>query len=275
MTAILRSIATPTLPTFPKPIRHPARYSADDVLLYHGDCLEVMREMQSESVDLVVTSPPYPGVEKMWGEMFAPDNFENAHAWLDQVWNACARVLRPGCVLAVNVANTGRRPYLRNNARIANHLGKTLFDEGEIIWNKRVGLTDTAWGSWLNPSSISLTDNHEYILIFRKRGQRNVPARGPVISKSEFLEYRKSTWEIQSASATRVGHCAPFPPELPMRLITLYSFVGETVLDPFLGSGTTLMEAKKLGRKGIGIEKDDKYFDLAERNLSQGVLMTV
>lgn len=238
-----------------------------------ADVLEGLSGISNESVQLVVTSPPYPGVPKMWGELFAPDCFEQAHQWLDQVWMECLRVLAQGCVLAIVVANTGRRPYLRNNARIARWAGNAgLLDEGEIIWNKRVGQTDTAWGSWLNPSAVALTDNHEYVLIFRKAGERNVPTREPVIAKKDFLEFRKSIWVIGSESAKRTKHIAPFPEEIPERLITLYSFEGETVLDPFVGRGTTLIVAKRLKRCGIGIDHNRKYIELAKRNLAQYVM---
>lgn len=248
----------------------------DGIRIYRGDNLRVLPTLYTESVDLVVTSPPYPGVPDMWGELFAPENFDAAHQWLDRVWDECARVLKPGCKLIVNVADMLRNPYLDNSARISQWAWKRrgrVEMKGKIIWNKGLAENgETAWGSWLNPADVSLSDNHEFILVFRKRGNRIAPTTAPVIDKASFLEWRKSEWTIRAASASDTKHIAPFPPELPMRLITLYSFPGETVLDPFLGSGTTLMQAKLLGRKGIGIELSEQYFDLSCRNLSQMVM---
>lgn len=246
-----------------------------DVTLHAGDALEILRGMPSESVHQVITSPPYPGVPNLWGPLFAPENFDNAHAWLDSIWEECARVLMPGCKLCINIANIGRRPYLYNSARVAmwGMRSHTVEPIGEIIWHKFVGTrpggSDTAFGTWCNPSDMALVDSHEYILIFRKRGTRTAPTKEPVIAKEQFLEWRKTFWQAQAAHASRVGHCAPFPPDLPHRLITLYSFAGETVLDPFLGSGTTLVEALKLKRKGIGIEIDAENVQLAKRNLDR------
>jgi DNA modification methylase len=87
-------------------------------LLYEGDCLEVMKKLKSESVDCVITSPPYPGVNNMWGELYKAENFDRAHEFLNVVWDECLRLLRPGCKLIINIANTKRRPYLPNVARI-------------------------------------------------------------------------------------------------------------------------------------------------------------
>lgn len=248
-----------------------------DVTIHAGDALEILRSLPSESVQLVITSPPYPGVPKMWGPFFDADNFTAAHVWLDAIWEECARVLMPGCKLCINMGNIGRRPYLNNAARVAQWGMRCEAVEpiGEIIWHKFVGPraagVDTAWGSWCNPSDPALVDGHEYILIFRKRGTRTAPTKEPVIDKDQFLDWRKTLWQFHSAYASREGHCAPFPPDLPQRLLTLYSFAGETVLDPFLGSGTTLVEAVKLSRKGIGIEHDAANVRLSKVNLSRAL----
>lgn len=253
----------------------PADTTGDGITIHNGDALEFLTSMPSESVHLVITSPPYPGVPKLWGERFAPENFERAHLWLDSIWDECARVLKPGCKLCINVANIGRRPYLYNSARVAQWGMRSNAVEtiGEIVWHKFVGPradgVDTAWGSWCNPSDPVLVDGHEYILIFRKHGTRVAPTKEPVIDKAQFLDWRKTLWQFHSAFASREGHCAPFPPELPMRLLTLYSFPGEVVLDPFAGSGTTLVEAVKLKRRGIGIELLDMNVKLAKRNLAR------
>lgn len=237
-----------------------------------GETPDELGKLESNSVHLVVCSPPYVGAGNLWGEFWDGSNFDNAHAWLDKIWDECVRVLAPGCKLAINVANTGRRPYLDNCARIATW-GRWNQDKvehlGNIVWDKSHGVTDTAWGSYLNPSDISLTDDCEFILIFRKCGKRDVPKRGKLIDKDDFLAWRHSIWKIKAESAKAIGHIAPFPLEIPRRLITLYSFEGETVLDPFMGSGTTTVAAEMLNRNSVGIDHLQKNIDLAHDRINK------
>ena len=235
--------------------------------IVHGDCLDVMQTFPDKSVDCVITSPPYPGV-LMWGELFRPENWVKCHEWLNQIWDECHRVLKPGCKLIINIANTKRRPYLPNTHKIYKWALRAGIEPlGELIWNKGYGQCGTAWGSYCNPSDPSLADQHEYILIFRKTGERekqpgyHIPAR-------DFKSWRNSIWTIPPASATREGHKAPFPEEIPLRLIHLYTYEGEIVLDPFAGSGTTLAVAKRLKRHWIGIEHNAEYAELCRRNIA-------
>lgn len=250
----------------PKPF-----YSGNGVLIYCGDTLSILEEMDKASVDLVVTSPPYPGVPEMWGELFEPDNFDRAHFWLDCVWNECARVLRPGCKMVVNIANTRRRPLLPNAARVAMWGWKSKRMEliAENVWNKGYGQGDTAWGTWRNPADPSFCDDHEMILIFRKRGERARPTTAPIIDTANFMLWRHSIQEMKPASATREKHVAPFPEGLALRAINMLSFPGETVLDPFAGSGTTLRVARLHGRVGVGIDYNEKYCERMARDASQ------
>lgn len=245
--------------------------------LYHGDCLEVLPFLPDESVDVVITSPPYPGVNNMWGELFTAENFDLAHEFLDKVWGECLRVLRPGCKLIINIANTKRRPYLPNVSRVYWWARQKIEPLGEIIWNKGYGQNGTAWGSFRSPADMSLADQHEYILVFRKYGDRAKPDEFEKISVHDFKSWRNSIWNIPPAKASEVGHIAPFPEQIPSRLITLYTFEGETVLDPFVGSGTTGLASLKLNRPFIGIESNDEYFNLAMENIeraeSQGTFL--
>jgi site-specific DNA-methyltransferase (adenine-specific) len=140
---------------------------------------------------------------------------------------------------------------------------------GEIIWDKAASASaSTAWGSWLSAANPVLRDVHEYILVFSKGSfRRPVDGRESTISRDEFLEWTKSVWTFPAVSARQIGHPAPFPEELPRRLIQLYTFKGDVVLDPFAGSGTTCVAARDLGRHYIGYEIDAEYYRLAQARL--------
>jgi site-specific DNA-methyltransferase (adenine-specific) len=141
---------------------------------------------------------------------------------------------------------------------------------GEIIWDKGASAaSSTAWGSWKSPANPTLRDVHEYILVFSKGtfSRKAQPGRESTISKEEFLEFTKSVWTFGAESARKVGHPAPFPVELPYRLIQLYTFSGEVVLDPFMGSGQTALAALKAGRRYVGYEIDETYVRLAEQRV--------
>lgn len=141
---------------------------------------------------------------------------------------------------------------------------------GEIIWDKGNSGVSTAWGSWKSASNPVLRDIHEYILVFQKGSfKREKKGKEDTISKEEFLEYTKSIWSFKPESAKKVGHPAPFPIELPKRCIQLYSFKEDIVLDPFCGSGTTCLAAKRLGRYYIGYEIRKEYCEIAECRLKE------
>jgi site-specific DNA-methyltransferase (adenine-specific) len=143
---------------------------------------------------------------------------------------------------------------------------------GEIVWNKAASASaSTAWGSWLSASNPTLRDIHEYILVFSKdtfkRGNPN--NRPSTIRKDEFLENSKSVWTFPAESAKKIGHPAPFPLELPHRLIQMYTFLGEVVLDPFMGSGQVALAAIQNGRDFVGYENDPEYVALCEKRIGQ------
>lgn len=229
-------------------------------------CVEFLKQVPDNSVDMVISSPPYPGVESMWGKLFAPENFDKAHDFLDTVWDQCLRVLKPGCKMAINIANTKRRPYLPNTYRIYKWALGKCEPVGELIWHKGFGTCGTSWGSYCDPADPALADQHEYIIIARKFGERNKDKKTQKysINAREFKSWRNSIWNISPAKASKVGHIAPFPLEIPHRLILLYTYKGEIVLDPFMGSGTTALAAEKNGRKWIGIENNAEYVKLSE-----------
>lgn len=146
---------------------------------------------------------------------------------------------------------------------------------GEIIWNKAASAAgSTAWGSWRSPANPTLRDVHEYILVFAKAGftRKNPAERQATISREDFLEFTKSVWTFPAVSAKKTGHPAPFPVELPHRLIQLYTYEGEVVLDPFMGSGQTAIAALADNRHYLGYEIRPEYVALAERRLRQFLL---
>lgn len=172
----------------------------------------------------------------------------------------------------VNVANLGRKPYIPlHRYIIEDMLDIGFLMRGEIIWNKASSASaSTAWGSWLSACNPVLRDVHEYILVFSKesfsRKRRN---KKNTISKEEFLEWTKSVWTFPAVSARSIGHPAPFPVELPYRLIQLYTFEGDVVLDPFIGSGQTAIAAIKANRHYIGYDTNEEYIRLAQKRTSK------
>ena len=230
---------------------------------------EDMSGIPDSSVHLIVTSPPY-NVGKEYDQDFSlPEHLE----MLSRVWKQTYRVLVPGGRICVNIANLGRQPYIPMHAFIIrNLLDCGFFMRGEIIWNKSASASaSTAWGSWCSASNPTLRDIHEYILVFSKSSNRrpNPSNRESTITRDEFLEYTKSIWTFPAVSAKKIGHPAPFPLELPHRLIQLYTFLGEIVLDPFIGSGQTALAALQNRRRYIGYETNSGYIQLAQDRISE------
>ena len=273
----------------------PPELSADDELgdpagLPSGCLLGDARDLSSipdATVALVVTSPPYfagKAYEEELGQGHVPANYLEFLAMLRDVFAECRRVLEPGGRIAVNVANLGRRPY-RSLAgdviEILQTLGFLL--RGEVVWWKgRAAGGSCAWGSFQRPANPVLRDVTERIVIAGKgRFDRAVPPRRrqeqglpsiTTISRDEFLEATTDLWELPPESATRVGHPAPFPVALPTRLIELYTYEGDLVLDPFMGVGTTAVAAVRTGRHFVGFETDAGYVGRARQRLADEAL---
>ena len=238
-------------------------------VIHHGSC-EDMQELPDCSVHLMVTSPPY-NVGKEYDNNLT---LEEYLAFLRRAWQETYRVLVPGGRACINIANVGRKPYIPLHASIMQDMIEMGFlMRGEIIWEKGASAsTSTAWGSWQSATNPTLRDTHEYILVFSKGSYRRekMDGRQSTISKDEFLEFTKSVWGFPSESARKVGHPAPFPVELPYRLIQLYTFSNEIVLDPFMGSGQTALAALKAGRHFTGYETSESYIQLAQSRIWNG-----
>jgi len=230
---------------------------------------EAMSELPDSSIHLMVTSPPY-NVGKEYDENLSLKEYREL---LKRVFKETYRVLVPGGRVCINVANLGRKPYLPLHSYIIEDMHNIGFlMRGEVLWDKGSSASpSTAWGTYLKANNPVLRDIHEYILVFCKDTftRSNPHKRKSTISKEEFLEFTKSVWKFAAERASKVGHPAPFPVELPYRLIQLYTFEGEVVLDPFVGSGTTCIAALKTNRKYVAYDIDKKYCDLAERRIKQ------
>lgn len=227
---------------------------------------ENMKELPDNSVHLMITSPPY-NVTKEYDEDLSLKEYLQL---LENVFRETYRVLVNGGRACINVANLGRKPYIP----LSDYISKIMIDigfnmRGEIIWNKAASASpSTAWGSWQSAANPILRDIHEYILIFSKGDyKREKGKKEDTITKEQFMEWTKSIWNMNAESAKRIGHPAPFPEELPYRLIQLYSFKDDIILDPFMGSGTTAVAALKSDRKFVGYEISKEYIELAEKRI--------
>ncbi|MGH9246547.1 MAG: DNA-methyltransferase [Acidimicrobiales bacterium] len=246
-----------------------------------------MSAVDDKSVALVVTSPPYfagKEYEAALGTGHLPGSYIEYLAMLRDVFAECRRVLEPGGRMAVNVANLGRRPY----RSLASDVIRILQDDlglllrGEIVWVKAEGANGScAWGSYASSAAPALRDVTERIIVASKgrfdralkRAQRaklGLPHES-TITADEFRTLTLDVWRFPPASARRIGHPAPFPVELPRRLIELLTYKGDTVLDPFMGSGQVAIAAVGCARHFVGYDADPSYVELAERRLAEFV----
>jgi DNA modification methylase len=254
---------------------------ADELIC--GDARD-MRAVADNSVALVVTSPPYfagKEYETALGEGGIPETYLEYLAMLRDVFAECVRVLEPGGRIAVNVANLGRKPY----RSLAGDVTTILQDElalllrGEILWVKAKGASGScAFGSYMKASNPVLRDLSERVVVASKgrfdraisakrRAARGLPHESD-ITKEEFLAATLDVWEMRPESARRVQHPAPFPVELPERLIRLYTYVGDVVLDPFLGSGSAAVAAARNRRHYVGYDTDPAYVEIAQARVA-------
>lgn len=239
-------------------------------IVINGDSRKL--PIPNNCVHLVVTSPPY-NASKAYDEDLSLTEYLSL---LHEVFSECYRILAPGGRMVVNVANLGRKPYIP----LASHINLIMHEigfmhRGEVIWDKSASAgSSCAWGSFQSASNPCLRDIHEYMLMFSK-GDYKLPrtkaersdGRIDTIGRDEFIQQTKSIWSFSTESARRVNHPAPFPVELPRRCIEMFTFLGDVVFDPFLGSGTTAVAAKQTGRVYIGCDISDEYCEIAEQRL--------
>ncbi|MGH9031518.1 MAG: DNA-methyltransferase [Acidimicrobiia bacterium] len=250
--------------------------------IFCGDARS-MTAVPDRSVALVVTSPPYfagKEYEEALGEGLIPATYLEYLKMLEEVFAECVRKLEPGGRIAVNVANLGRKPYRSLSADVLTILQDKLrlLLRGEVIWEKARGASGScAWGSFQRPGNPVLRDLTERVVIAsrdrfdraisrKERDEQRLPATWS-LSRDEFMEATTDVWEIPPESATRVDHPAPFPIALPERLIHLYTYYDDLVLDPFVGSGTTAVAAVRTGRHYAGYDMDAAYVKRARERV--------
>ncbi len=276
----------------------PPELSGDDTILPPVPVDEPFQKGDSRNMDavadgsvaLVVTSPPY-FAGKQYEEELERDGVPSSYVeyleLLTDVFADCKRTLEPGGRIAVNVANLGRKPYRSLSADVIRILQDDLglLLRGEVVWRKGVGdvgaAGNCAWGSFRKPSNPVLRDVTERVVIASKgrfdraqspaeRERRNFPSKVG-IDADEFMAATLDVWDIPPESAKRVHHPAPFPVALPERVILLYTYENDLVLDPFMGSGSTLVAAARHHRRYIGYDLDPEYVDLARNRVDDEI----
>ncbi|WP_295610298.1 site-specific DNA-methyltransferase [uncultured Methanobrevibacter sp.] len=229
---------------------------------------ENMDEIPDDSIHLMITSPPY-NVGKEYDNDLTLDEYLEL---LTEVFGQTYRKLVTGGRACINIANIGRKPYIPLHAMIIEiMLDLGFLMRGEIIWDKSASAGGScAWGSWMSASNPVLRDYHEYILVFSKESysKNRSQERKDTIERDEFIQWTKSIWTFPAVNAKKIGHPAPFPIELPHRLINLYSYEGDVVLDPFCGSGTTCIAALQNNRNYIAYDINEEYVKLSQKRIN-------
>ena len=244
-------------------------FEARGLRIYNDDLLST-KKVAAGTIDLIVTSPPY-SVDIKYGQYDDSIPYSEYLSFTESWLGRCLDFSKIDGRLCLNIPldknKGGQQSVSADITTIAKKVGWKY--HSTIIWNEQNISRRTAWGSWLSASAPYVIAPVEVILVLYKEKWIKEKKGKSDVSREEFLEWTNGVWSFNGESRNRIGHPAPFPLELPRRCIKLFSYVGDTILDPFLGSGTTLLACLETKRLGIGIEIDRKYCELAKNRLGQ------
>ena len=245
-------------------------FERENICLYNNDFITVDLSKYKDSVDLIVTSPPY-NVAIEYGRHKDDVSYEEYLEFTEKWLKKALILLKEGGRLCLNIPldknKNGLKPVYADIVKVARDVGFGY--QSTIVWNEQNISRRTAWGSWLSASAPYVIAPVEMIVLLYKGHWKRKEKGESTITRDEFIEWTNGVWTFPGESKKRVGHPAPFPLELPRRCIRMFSYKGDIVLDPFVGSGTTLIAAFIEGRKGIGIELDSKYVRLAIERINK------
>ena len=248
-------------------------YQSDDLSVYHDDIL-TSKAIAERSVDLIVTSPPY-NVEIDYASnqdnLSYREYLEFTRGWMEKCYDLAREDGRFCLNIPLDKNKGGQQSVYADIVSVAKGIGWKY--HATVIWNEGNISRRTAWGSWLSASAPYIIAPVEMIVIlYKEKWKKNRKKGKSDITKQEFIEWTCGVWSFSGQSKREAGgHPAPFPVELPKRCLKLFSFTDDVVLDPFLGSGSTLLAAYHLGRKGIGVEIDQGYCNIAVRRLEREI----
>ena len=239
--------------------------------LYNDDCLNILPTISSNSIDCVLTSPPY-NFDIKYNSYEDKLNNNNYFEFLTKVFKECYRILKPDGRLIINV-QPNYKDYLPTHHILTNYLFNIGYRfKTEILWNKmNYNCPVTCWGSYKSPSAPFIKSTFEFIEVFVKDNYKHSGKNENIdITDKEFQEWTNNYWCVPAENRQKeFGHPAMFPEKLVERLLKLFTFKQDLVLDPFMGSGTTGVVCKLFERNFIGIEIDEYYYNLAKERIEK------
>ena len=247
---------------------HKLFFETESIKIYNEDLLKI-ESIEDNSIDLIVTSPPY-NVDIKYNSHDDDLSYQDYLAFTKEWLKKCLILTKDDGRFCLNVPldknKGGQQSVCADIITIAKEIGWRY--HSTIIWNEGNISRRTAWGSWKSASAPYVIAPVEAIVVlYKKRWKKTSGSRKSTIDKENFIKWTNGVWTFTGESKKKIGHPAPFPVELPERCIQLFSFERDIVLDPFLGSGTTLIACAKTDRKGIGLEIDEEYCKLAKKRV--------